>query len=801
MSYADLLARGYVARRENDRPAALDLFKQAAAIDPRSIAARLEIAIELRDLGQLDAADAGFRAVLTEQPTQLRALIGLGHCARFRGEREAALAHFQAAAAVHPRNAWAAMEMAIELRELGRLDEAEARYRNVLAEQPGHLQALLGLANCARRRGERVAALAHFRAAAEAHPHDIQSRLELAAELRDRGEFDAAIAACEAVLADNPAEPRAWLSIGYTHHRAGRLESALAAFQSATAYDGAAPQPRVEAARLQRQLGRLAASRQTLLDLLERAPEQAEALQELGEQARLADNSDDAEALYRRAVAARPTNTGAVCGLSRTLLGLGRADEALRLLAGWITPPPEISATRVEILRQIGRWEEALALAREASAGAPRHFWLWGQRVEMELLSGNFGAAGDELRHPPADTTLQQAQVSRLRGLFAELQWQLDAAVLHYRQGQALDPRDGRLHNDLARLLMLTLDVEGAHEQLRQLARLNVPLTSLQGRSSNVSQTLLGQMLDEYLLDAAALGEMTKAGKLPPAERLTPLLALVRRNPDYTPAAIALLVALRQAGLLEASGPAQPAAGPWLIPRCIVQYWDSPRPPADLGALMQSWCDLNSDFEYRLFDDRAARDFLRHQAPEVLQAYRRSREPAQKADIFRLAWLFEHGGYYVDADDRCLGAIDTIVPAHATLAMYQEDIASIGNNFIGVAPRHAVIGRALQLAVTAVNRGDRDLLWFSTGPGLLTRAFAETLANSGTDCSVGLRGIVVLERTQLRRISVSHCSAAYKQTKRHWNKSSFARVRPRPAGLGAGLPDGPAAHSAPQSPG
>jgi len=308
-----------------------------------------------------------------------------------------------------------------------------------------------------------------------------------------------------------------------------------------------------------------------------------------------------------------------------------------------------------------------------------------------------------------------------------------------------------------------------------------MPVASLQGRSSNVSQTLLGQILDEYALDAGTLAEMVELCKLPPAERVGPLLDLVRRAPDYTPAAITWLVALRQAGRLPASAQVEPAASPRLIPRSIVQYWDSPKPPADLRALMQSWRDANPDFEYRLFDDRAARDFLELYAPEVRQAYRRAREAAQKADIFRLAWLFAHGGYYADADDRCFQPIGTIIPAHAALAMYQEDVCSIGNNFIGAVPQHSIIGRALDLAVEAVNRGDQDLLWFSTGPGLLTRAFVQTLANSRLDYSAWLDGIVVLGRTQVGRIAVAHCMTAYKQTRRHWNKSVFGRVRPRAA--------------------
>ena len=38
-----------------------------------------------------------------------------------------------------------------------------------------------------------------------------------------------------------------------------------------------------------------------------------------------------------------------------------------------------------------------------------------------------------------------------------------------------------------------------------------------------------------------------------------------------------------------------------------------------------------------------------------------------KADIFRLALLFARGGYYVDADDRCLVPISSIsIREHAT---------------------------------------------------------------------------------------------------------------------------------------
>jgi len=70
--------------------------------------------------------------------------------------------------------------------------------------------------------------------------------------------------------------------------------------------------------------------------------------------------------------------------------------------------------------------------------------------------------------------------------------------------------------------------------------------------------------------------------------------------------------------------------------------------------------------------------------------------------------------------------------------------------------------------VTAVNRGDSDILWLRTGPGLLSRAFARCFV-AGAD----LRGTMVLERHELRRHVAPHVPAAYKRTARHWVRDLF----------------------------
>ncbi len=88
--------------------------------------------------------------------------------------------------------------------------------------------------------------------------------------------------------------------------------------------------------------------------------------------------------------------------------------------------------------------------------------------------------------------------------------------------------------------------------------------------------------------DSSLLHELKTIRQLPIAQQLPPLREIVKNNPDYTPAAIFLFIALRQAGLLKGRVDTTGAEnGP--IPRRIVQYWDETKPPEDIRALMNSW--------------------------------------------------------------------------------------------------------------------------------------------------------------------------------------------------------------------
>ncbi|MDO9713536.1 tetratricopeptide repeat protein [Paracraurococcus lichenis] len=778
------LGLGHIARRRGDHAAALGHFAAAAALaGPANPWPSIEQAKTLRDLGRFAEAAALYEQVLTRQPGLAEPLLGLGHVALARGDAGGAVAHFAAAeAAACPRNPWPRLDRATALRQLGRLEEAEALCDSVLADHPAQPEARLGLGLCARARGDRATAAARFREVTEMVPGLVTGWTELATELRETGDTAAARAVAERLTATAPGSVQAWLSLGRAERAAGRRTAALAAFRRAHECQPRDPYPLIDMATEFWAMQQPGETERHLKRALERAPDCLQALEQLGELARVARDLTDAEATFRRAIALRPASPWAWLGLMRTLADRGSQAEALAVLVEAETACgalPELEAARIARLRQLGHSPAALARARAASAASPRHMGLWIERFRAEKLLSAPEALAACLEAAPVVTADDRARQAQFRGQAAEEQWETEAAVAEYERALALRPEDAWILTDLVRARLLSLDLTGAREALRSLTRVTAAHARMQGRSANLSQTHFGQLLDEFALDAAAFARIAALRGQPPEAWVAPLAALLAETPDYTPAAMMLLIALRRAGLLDAP---QGQPGGAAVPRRIAQFWDSGEPPGEIAALMGGWRAAHPQWGYQLFDDVAARAWLAETCgPAVLAAYRRSEEPAQKADLFRLAWLHAEGGWYIDADDRCLAPLETLAPPGTGLVLYQEDYGTVGNNVIGAAPQHPVIGCALKMAVAAVNRGDKDILWFATGPGLLTRALAMVLTGSSLTMAAWLRRIRVLTRTEMHQAVGMHCEVAYKNTERHWSRTAFAQRRERRA--------------------
>jgi mannosyltransferase OCH1-like enzyme len=90
--------------------------------------------------------------------------------------------------------------------------------------------------------------------------------------------------------------------------------------------------------------------------------------------------------------------------------------------------------------------------------------------------------------------------------------------------------------------------------------------------------------------------------------------------------------------------------------------------------------------------------------------------PAMRSDIFRLAYLAVIGGVYVNADDLCRHDIGELLSPRFDLILLQENLASIGNNFIAAASGQSCIEFILSAIVDWVLEKQGNNVWFRTGP-------------------------------------------------------------------------------------
>ncbi|MCB5944214.1 tetratricopeptide repeat protein [Acidocella sp. KAb 2-4] len=767
------LGLGRCLKRIGQIEGALTQFNAAITLAPENKAIRLELAALLEEMGLWDEAEAAYKTATPDGRLPADFSIARGQQARKNNDRNAALRYFQDAVAAAPENHWANLEAGCEMLALGRPKEALAFYMAGIALAPDLSATHLGAGRCLRILGSRVEALQHFREAAALAPDDKYAQLEWAAEARDAGDFATALEAANKVLALQPNNTDALASIALTARASGQPERAVATLHSIPLTGPEQIPLLLDLAAEEYSLGLLAAANEHLALARHIAPDHPALLQHLAAQAMRAGKPDEARTLYQRAAAVAPEDLTPQLGLLDAVAASGHPDEALALatqLQGRFGEQPILLAKIIFLHRLAGDYHTSLHLAHRATSAFPQYFWIASERVQTELLICDAAEVAHTLLQMSTFGPRESALRLCFRAALHEREMALDEAAALYRQASELSPDNADLQWALTRVNLLLMNLTEATEHLRRFVELSRPLLALQQKSTNISQTHYGQILDDFRLDADLVQQLRALRGLSPKSRIPALVQLVAQAPESIAAAVALMIALRQNGALG-----QPAVpGPNPIPEIIMQYWNDSTVPADVEALTQSWRRLHPGMPVVRYNDATARAFLAQEfPPEVLRAYTRALEPAQKADIFRLAWLERHGGIYTDADNRCLEPIAPLLPAGATLVLYQEDLATLGNDFIAAAPGHPVISWALAQAVAALNRGDTDLVWLSTGPGLMTRAVAQAVAAASASGMALPPGLHVHARHTMLRAMARNCMLAYRATSRNWVVAAF----------------------------
>jgi len=299
-------------------------------------------AVEAHQKGDLGAAEAGYAAILAEDPNAAGALHLLGVIRHQQGLHEEAVELIAAAIQQDGGSADARCNLGLSLTALGHHAEAAEHFQSAIDLKPNSVNAHLGLGNARLALRRHDEAIQSYERALTIDPALAAAHNNLGNALRAAGRPADAVACYERALALKPDLADAHNNLGNALQSLDRLEDAVAHYEAAIRLN----------------------------------PRLVEAHSNLGNTLRALDRSEDAIARYRQAIAVRPDYAEAHYNLGNALGALNRHEEAIASLrrALAINPDLVVAYTNLgSVLYRVGRYEDAIAQCRTALAIDPDH--------------------------------------------------------------------------------------------------------------------------------------------------------------------------------------------------------------------------------------------------------------------------------------------------------------------------------------------------------------------------------------------------------------------------------------------
>lgn len=175
----------------------------------------------------------------------------------------------------------------------------------------------------------------------------------------------------------------------------------------------------------------------------------------------------------------------------------------------------------------------------------------------------------------------------------------------------------------------------------------------------------------------------------------------------------------------------KPADYRQIIPHIIWQTWKTANAAgSEHQRAIRSFLEHNPEYEYYLFDDENALEFICAFYPELALIYQQAKPGAVKADLWRLAVMFRYGGVYFDTDSSSVAPLRTIIWPNASVVTGLGVLGDFHQWALIYAPRHAIMKTALKYASYNLKRlysnQEGGRIVDATGPGALHNAVRDT---------------------------------------------------------------------------
>jgi len=412
-----------------------------------------------------------------------------------RGKEAMAAGRFDEAAALYaeitralPNEPGMLLNLGMALSMAGRPREALPRLETALRLRPDLLPASLFLGAALLELGHPARAVEPLQKVVAAQPDNLEARRRLADALWSLERFEPAVRQYRHLSEQAPQDSRAWYGLGRSYEGVARIAR----------------------------------------EHLQRSAPDSDYVLLLVAQVMVAEGKPaNAFRLYREALEKRPGLAEAHDALARIYEEKGHADwAAVERERSRAIPPPDCQSPSLECDFRAGRCQSVFAAAQ--SLGTAEGVY-WRSRAASELAREAFGRLGQ--LGPSPEATLLRVEILRVQ------RQRLGLPIDELRKAAAAWPEDLRIRRELATVLFIANDPEGARPLLEDLLK----------REPDSGE--LGLLLGETWLKTQQ-----------PAKAVPLLEGVVRRDPKLLPAQAALGRAYLEVGeMAKAIAPLQAA--------------------------------------------------------------------------------------------------------------------------------------------------------------------------------------------------------------------------------------------------
>jgi protein O-GlcNAc transferase len=296
-------------------------LREALALSPDYLPARLKLAEALLESGATDESAPLFLALVNEAATTPAAEVGLGRVAAAAGKHAEAVAHFERALALFPELGAAQYALALSYRALGNRDAAQkalAEHARFGARWPALVDPALATVTTLRE--------------------DAAATLQRGIKLADAGDVEAAIAAHEAALARDPKLTQAHANLIALYGRARNWSKAEEHYRAVVGSGTGIADAHYDYGVLLGLQEKWEAAAEAYRKALALNPLHAQAANNLGQALERQRNVTDAAEAYRRAVESQPGFRLARFNLARMLIAMEKPNDAAAELEKIVEP-------------------------------------------------------------------------------------------------------------------------------------------------------------------------------------------------------------------------------------------------------------------------------------------------------------------------------------------------------------------------------------------------------------------------------------------------------------------------------